>query len=98
MATATFETIKVICDGLAALFAFAAGVLWIWASQLPVGTVSLGVYADSGGKLAEATREQNKKIMRGARFNKWAAFVTGLAALAACASWTIQFFIPNAGH
>jgi hypothetical protein len=98
MVTMGIEAIKIGCDGLAALLAFGAGALWILASRQPVGTLSLPFWADSEGRLARATAEHNKKILRGAWLNKWAAFFTGLAALASCASWTIQFLIASASR
>ncbi len=97
MITVNIEAMKVICDGLAASLAFVAGILWMFASWHPVATPEHRTFADPGS-FGKTTREQAQKIYRGAHLNKWAAFTTGLAALASCASWTIQFFIGNCPH
>ena len=86
-AISSIAFVKTYFDAASALFAFLAAFLWFRAASAPVLAPESPFYVAEN---IEQVRADIRKAQRGAKFNKWAAFVTGLAALAAGLSWLFQ--------
>jgi hypothetical protein len=89
------ESIKAVCDGSAAIFALGAAIVWFMASFAPVGSGGPSPYMpyDLNDPLWKAIRANGERILRGARLNRYAAFLTGLSAFAMFLSWLLPWFL-----
>ncbi len=90
MAMLTAEFITATCNGLAAIFALVAAVLWMLAARQPVGVPGLSPYISGlDDPILKEMQAHGEKILRGASLNKRAAFFAGLSALASFLSWLL---------
>ena len=80
----TPEEIKAIFDAVCAAFALAAAAAWFRASTLPVGVDGAPVWVND--KVLAQMRACGERILRGAAWNRRAAFLAGMSALSSAVS------------
>jgi hypothetical protein len=88
------ESLKSWLDLCAAVFAFSAAIAWFIASRHPVAKPGHSGYGTDPGEARDKQQSEmnaaGAKIDRGARWNMWAAILTGLSALAMSLSWVAE--------
>jgi len=87
----TSVDIKALCDAASALFALSAAAAWFRAASFPVGVDGPPVYMNA--ELLKQSQARGERILRGARWNRWAALLAGLSALASAISWAFPLLM-----
>jgi hypothetical protein len=78
---------KAIFDGVAAIAALFAAVAWFVAATHPVGVPGPTGY---GGGISEEQKAEGVRILRGAKWNRWAALLTATSALFQFLGWVVS--------
>jgi hypothetical protein len=84
-------SVKAICDFVSAIFALAAAVAWFVAASHPVALPGPGMWGHDDPKSPGmvALRDQAARVLRGVRWNKVVAILTGCSALGMFLSWLL---------
>jgi|HubBroStandDraft_2_1064218.scaffolds.fasta_scaffold145923_2 hypothetical protein len=83
----TPHSTQAVCEGISAIAALLAAVLWFSAARHPVGVPGPGALVNTA--LLKEIAAHGRKILRGASLNKWAAASTGVSALFQFAAWLL---------
>ena len=85
----TAESVRALCEGIAALAALLAAAYWFAAARQPVPSDGPQPFGTLDPAVNAYYAERKRKISMGARFNRIAALLTGISALAQFSAWLI---------
>ncbi len=79
--------IKEVCDGISAIAALCAAGAWFRAARAPLPFISFPSYDER--EAMGAAIEAYEGFVSGAGWNKWAAILAGVSALASFLGWVL---------
>ena len=81
-------SLKEICDGMSAIAALGAAGAWFRAARAPLPFLSFPNYDDR--EAMGSAIDAYKGFVSGAGWNKWAAILAGVSALALFLGWVLR--------